>query len=284
MKEISIHVGQRIRLYRKMKGLTIETFAGMIHKSKATVSKYENGDISIDIETLFVIARALEVAVNQLIDYTNEEEQAAGDGAAKHPLSKSRYYMYFYDGRRSRIARNVIEVQDGGEENGVFEANMYAYLESMDPMVVLQMIAPTMIVYVILMIGIMIPIYYRLRLTQLLILDDDQIGARMAMHHSIVLTKGSCLQLFLMDLSFWWYHLLIGIAGLIPMASLLPVFAGLDPVFVNLLLTTISCIATLGIYMLGLMKVQTCNAIAYDQLRTAPKTEAPQLPEEEQNG
>ena len=49
MKEVSIHVGQRIRLYRKTKNLTIETFAGMIHKSKATVSKYENGDISIDI-------------------------------------------------------------------------------------------------------------------------------------------------------------------------------------------------------------------------------------------
>ena len=131
MKEISIHVGQRIRLYRKMKGLTIETFAGMIHKSKATVSKYENGDISIDIETLFVIAQALEVSVNQLVDYTKEGE-TAGDNAVKFPLSKSRYYMYFYDGRRNRIARNVIEVQDGGEENGVFDANMYAYLENFD--------------------------------------------------------------------------------------------------------------------------------------------------------
>ena len=63
MKEVSIHVGQRIRLYRKTKNLTIETFAGMIHKSKATVSKYENGDISIDIETLFTIAQALGVPV-----------------------------------------------------------------------------------------------------------------------------------------------------------------------------------------------------------------------------
>ncbi len=40
--------------------------------------------------------------------------------------------MYFYDGRRNRIARNIIEVQDGGEENGVFEANMYAYLENFE--------------------------------------------------------------------------------------------------------------------------------------------------------
>ena len=131
MTGISIHVGQRIRLYRKMKGLTIETFAGMIQKSKATVSKYENGDISIDIETLFVIAEALEVSVNQLVDYAAEKEDA-DDGRKKHPLSRSRYYMYFYDGRRSRIARNIIEVQDGGEENGVFDANMYAYLENFE--------------------------------------------------------------------------------------------------------------------------------------------------------
>ena len=132
MKEISIHVGQKIRLYRKMKGLTIEVFAGMIHKSKATVSKYENGDISIDIETLFVIAQALEIPVNQLIDYTKEEAPAEGEGTVNHQLTKSRYYMYFYDGRRNRIARNIIEVQDGGQENGVFDANMYAYLENFD--------------------------------------------------------------------------------------------------------------------------------------------------------
>ena len=130
MKEISIHVGQKIRLYRKTKGMTIEVFAGMIGKSKATVSKYENGDISIDVETLFAIAQALEVPVNQLIDYT--DEKAADKGEKKHQLTKSRYYMYFYDGRRSRIVRNVIEVQDGGQENGVFEANMYAYLENFD--------------------------------------------------------------------------------------------------------------------------------------------------------
>ncbi len=131
MKEISIHVGQRIRLYRKTKNMTIETFAGMIHKSKATVSKYENGDISIDIETLFTIAQALNVSVNQLIDYedVSGEDTVNGGEAVKRKLGKTKYYMYFYDGRRSRIARNVIEVQDGGEENGIFNANMYAYVE-----------------------------------------------------------------------------------------------------------------------------------------------------------
>lgn len=130
MKEISVHVGQRIRLYRKMKNLTLETFAGMIHKSKATVSKYENGDISIDIETLFEIAKALQISAHQLIDYESGSAEDQGtDGA--YPLRKKRYYMYFYDGRRRRIIRNVIETRENGLENGEVKANFYADLDDL---------------------------------------------------------------------------------------------------------------------------------------------------------
>ena len=130
MKEVSIHVGKRIRLYRKMKNLTIEAFAGMINKSKATVSKYENGDISIDIETLFSIADALEISVNQLVDYENPAALNETDGNAliKRKTGKTRYYLYFYDGRRGRIVKNIIEVQGVGE-NGTYNANFYADLE-----------------------------------------------------------------------------------------------------------------------------------------------------------
>ena len=78
------------------------------------------------------IAQALGVPVNQLIDYEEIGEEKGEKGEIiKHNLSKSKYYMYFYDGRRSRIARNVIEVQDGGEDSGVFSANMYASLEDL---------------------------------------------------------------------------------------------------------------------------------------------------------
>ena len=131
MKEISIYVGKRIRLYRKTKNLTIEAFAGMINKSKATVSKYENGDISIDIETLFTIAEALDISVNQLIDYETAYSAEAGENGegSRKKLSKTRYYLYFYDGRRNRIVKNVVEVQDGGGDNGIFSANLYADLD-----------------------------------------------------------------------------------------------------------------------------------------------------------
>ena len=39
MKEVSLHVGGRIRLYRKAKKLTLLELSQKIHKSKATLSK-----------------------------------------------------------------------------------------------------------------------------------------------------------------------------------------------------------------------------------------------------
>ena len=129
MKEISVHVGKRIRLYRKMKNMTIEVFAGLINKSKATVSKYENGDIAIDIETLFIIAQALDISVNQLIDYDKkieDTEERAETGVKRY--GKNRLYFYFYDGRRSRIVRNVIDVRSA-RESGTYHADLYADIE-----------------------------------------------------------------------------------------------------------------------------------------------------------
>ena len=59
MNGINARVGARIRLYRRAKKLTLIQLSAMIHKSKATLSKYETGDIAIDVETLYDIAKAL---------------------------------------------------------------------------------------------------------------------------------------------------------------------------------------------------------------------------------
>ena len=41
MISVNQHVGSRIRLYRQMKRYTLAELAEKIHKSKATLSKYE---------------------------------------------------------------------------------------------------------------------------------------------------------------------------------------------------------------------------------------------------
>ena len=52
MGKVNHYVGQRIQFFRKLKGFTQQQLADAIGKSKATVSKYEKGEISIDVETL----------------------------------------------------------------------------------------------------------------------------------------------------------------------------------------------------------------------------------------
>lgn len=59
MSQINEHVGARIRKYRKSRGITLQQLADQIHKSRASVSKYDAGEISLDIETLFEIAEML---------------------------------------------------------------------------------------------------------------------------------------------------------------------------------------------------------------------------------
>ena len=68
MEGINARIGARIRLYRRAKKLTLIQLSAMIHKSKATLSKYETGDIAIDVETLYDIAAALDIRIEQLLD------------------------------------------------------------------------------------------------------------------------------------------------------------------------------------------------------------------------
>ncbi|WP_241735556.1 helix-turn-helix domain-containing protein, partial [Streptococcus oralis] len=49
------------------KGLTIQELADRLHKSKATVSKYERGEITLDVLTLQELAQILSVDLAQLL-------------------------------------------------------------------------------------------------------------------------------------------------------------------------------------------------------------------------
>lgn len=67
LPNINMEIDKKIKNIRKSKNMTIQELANSINKSKSTVSKYENGDISIDIQTLYEISNALNVHVEQLL-------------------------------------------------------------------------------------------------------------------------------------------------------------------------------------------------------------------------
>lgn len=128
MSRISVHVGERIRMYRKSRGLTLQQLADLVHKSRASISKYENGEIVLDIETLSEIAEALQVGISRLTDYSPNRSQPERPSVAteiRSPFFRARrLYFYFYDGRYRRLKDGVIDIREREEEPGSYEAGL----------------------------------------------------------------------------------------------------------------------------------------------------------------
>lgn len=108
MGSFSLHVGQRIKKYRKSRGYTIEQFSAMINKSKATLSKYENGTITIDIETLYDIAKALDIDLKCFLDYQPPAVPSEVLLPKSFYFNQPRAYMYYYDGRVRQLIRSLL--------------------------------------------------------------------------------------------------------------------------------------------------------------------------------
>ncbi len=108
MGSFSYHVGQRIKKYRKSRGYTIEEFSAMIRKSKATLSKYENGTITIDIETLYEISKALDIDLKCFIDYQPPIFNHDLVLPKSFYFNQPRAYMYYYDGRIHQVVRSLL--------------------------------------------------------------------------------------------------------------------------------------------------------------------------------
>ena len=131
MDEISIRVGQQIRRYRKAARWTLQQLADAIHKSRATVCKYERGEIAADVSTLGDISGALQVPLSQLVSFPPEESvprpPLAGTVQQSPFFQARRLYFYFYDGRYHRLKDGAIDIQEETEQPGRFTASFTIY-------------------------------------------------------------------------------------------------------------------------------------------------------------
>lgn len=104
MSERLKETGLQIRTYRLALGMSLQEFAARIHKSKATVSKYENGLISIDLETFYEISDVLGVAPQKLM--ARPKPTAARTSADQ---LQSRQYLYSYARKGSQITKSILD-------------------------------------------------------------------------------------------------------------------------------------------------------------------------------
>ena len=67
-------LGDKVRKYRRQKGLSQERLGELVGFSQSKISKIENGDWD-SLSDLRLIARALEVPIEELITDRSDEEQ-----------------------------------------------------------------------------------------------------------------------------------------------------------------------------------------------------------------
>ena len=128
MSKINQHIGSRIRSFRNAQNLTLQQLADMIHKSRASLSKYENGEITLDVETLYDISQALGVEMNRLTDFQDSKPTPLPlptAGVNRSPFYQAeRLYFYFYDGRYNRLKDGIITIHKRDEDTGNREASL----------------------------------------------------------------------------------------------------------------------------------------------------------------
>src|SRR5260370_20470016 len=102
-------IGQRIALYRGLRGLTQEGLAMRLHRSKSWVTKVERGERQIDsITALLQVSKALGVEVQKLTGRPYFPEPGGGSAERTGELSDLRRVLMRYD--------TIIGVEHGVEE------------------------------------------------------------------------------------------------------------------------------------------------------------------------
>lgn len=131
MSDITVEIGNRLRNFRKLRKLTLEELSEKVYKSKSTLSKYEKGEIAIDIDTLYQLADALNVHIEQLL-YMKPASQSIATSPSSKPnffAGLSQFYGYEFDGRDNHLIRCVFDVLSQTEEN---KYNIRMYMNFVD--------------------------------------------------------------------------------------------------------------------------------------------------------
>lgn len=129
-------------------------------------------------------------------------------------------------------------------------------------------------VYTPIMCGVLLvlltPTAYRLRMAPFVLMDEEGTGAWKAIRTSGRITRRNCFKLFLLDLHYWWYYLL-------QVLLMLPLYADVllaalninlpvDSAVIALIGAVVYVLLTLLLECFARPKIMTTYAVAYDAL------------------
>lgn len=128
---VNEEIGKKIRNFRKKKKMTLVELSKALNKNKATVSKYERGEIIVDVVTLYEIAEVLGVHVNQLLQFENHERETYPSTNPAFFSGINQFYSYVFDGRANRMLTSVFDIIPIEEQNHN-EIYMYMNVKSIE--------------------------------------------------------------------------------------------------------------------------------------------------------
>lgn len=103
------NLGAKLRVYRKIQQITLKQLSEALSKSLATVSKYEKGEIVVDLEVLIDWCRYLNVDIATLLPSSKETETDKQRYAGNYI---DRLYLYSYMGHKNKLHIDVIEIDN----------------------------------------------------------------------------------------------------------------------------------------------------------------------------
>lgn len=127
MHSLSKQAGTAVREYRKIRKMSLEQLARMIQKSRSTVAKYETGEISMDLDTLYEISQALNAPVEAFFAHLNTQKKAADTPKNIPEFFRQGYlYGYYWDGRNNTLNASLLKIGAVNGDNGnQFQASLY---------------------------------------------------------------------------------------------------------------------------------------------------------------
>ncbi len=165
----------------------------------------------------------------------------------------------------------------------------YSYMETMtqqDMDALIASLRPVLIISCVVAAIVLVPVLYRVRLAEYVILDHKEARAFPAMLTSSALLRHRCWQLLKLDLQFWWYYglkvLLLAICYADSLLAMVGVTLPVNEEVAFLVSYVVYLALLFGLDVCFGPRVKTAYACAYDALKEmgpAPKQTKPAVPQ-----
>lgn len=132
-----------------------------------------------------------------------------------------------------------------------------------------------LVIFLLVYGALVLPVFYRYRMVNYIIMDDAKIGGIGAMFISRAMMRGRRMKLFRLDLSFWWFYGAEILMSVVAFGDLLLAALGLTLPLTDgvsyWLFQMLAVAGQLGLYYLARPKLEATYALCYESFRQSPE-------------